>query len=144
MLIYKTNNAIEALLVLPFIASIDAYYPDIKEWYINTVVPGISTSDDVLLIAKEGSSIHGIALAKNSDECKLRCVRVSPDYQNSGLGIRLIDKALSLIGDKPKVSVCQELFHDYSRAFITRYNFELSSVIKGKYRQHKLEYYFNE
>ena len=143
-MIYKTNNALEALLVLPFIASIDAYYPNIKEWYINTVVPGINVSNDILLIAKEHGKIAGIALAKNKAECKLRCVRVSPDYQNSGLGVRLIDQALDYIGPKPKVSVSEELFHSYSRIFVQRYKFELSSVIKGKYRQHKLEYFFNE
>lgn len=138
--ISQSNNSIEALLALPFIASVDQYYPNMSNWYINTVVPGIVISNNILLVAKEGEEIVGIALAKTD---KLRCIRVAESYKNKGLGIKLIDKALSLIGDRPRLSVCQELIHDYSRIFVNRYNFNLTNVAKGKYRPHKLEYFFN-
>ena len=141
--IYQSNCAVEALLVLPFIASIDTYYPDICEWYINTVVPGIVISDDILLIAKEKNKVAGICLAKQGVETKLRCVRVAEEYRGQGLGIKLIDKALDLIGDKPRVTVCHELINDYSRICVNRYKFNLSEVLKGIYRPNKLEYYFN-
>lgn len=143
MNIYQTNNPVEALLAFPFIASIDVYYPNIADWYVNTVIPGITLDNDILLLAKDGSTIAGICLAKKGEENKLRCIRVSKDYQNSGLGLRLIDRALDLVGDKPLVSVSEELLHSYSRMFVKRYGFSLSDVVKGKYRQGKLEYFFN-
>lgn len=143
IVIEKTNNFNEAMLALPFIVSIDKYYPDIKHWYINTVVPGICLNDDNLLLAKENNKIIGIALSKSGIENKLRCIRVCKDYENSGLGIKLIDKTLDLIGPKPLVSVSEELLHSYSRMFVNRYSFSLSEVTKHKYRKNKLEYFFN-
>lgn len=142
--IEQTNNFTETILALPFISSIDTYYPDISNWYVNTVIPGIVTGKDILLLAKDNNKIVGIALAKNNDETKLRCIRVHQEYANKGIGVKLIDTALSIIGDKPLVSVSEELIHSYSRIFVNRYGFKLTEVLKGKYRQNKLEYYFNQ
>lgn len=134
-----------AFSTLPFIKSLNQYYPDIEYWYVNKVVPGLITGNDKLLIAHAYGQIAGIALGKaTGSESKLRCVRVHPDHQNGGLGIRLIDGMLDLIGSrKPGVTVSEEMFHLYSRPFIKRYGFELSDVIKGRYRKGKLEYGFN-
>jgi N-acetylglutamate synthase and related acetyltransferases len=133
-----------AFSVLPFIKSLDEFYPEISHWYINKVIPGLSLGDDKLIIARDGNRIAGIALGKMGDESKLRCVRVHDDYQNTGLGIRLIDQMLELIEDgKPGATVSEEMIHLYSRAFIRRYGFELSDVSKNRYRHGKLEYAFN-
>jgi GNAT superfamily N-acetyltransferase len=134
-----------AFQVLPFIATLDRFYPDVSYWYVNQVVPGLMTGNDKLLIARDGEHIAGVALGKLTlDETKLRCVRVHPDYQNNGLGIRLIDEMLDLLeDDTPKVTVSEELIHHYSRIFINRYNFKLNHVSKGQYRSGKLEYLFN-
>lgn len=140
-----TTSFVEAFSVLPFIQSLNQYYPDIEYWYVNKVVPGLVVGNDKLLIARENGVIAGIALGKaDEQEAKLRCVRVHPDHQNGGLGIRLIDNMLDLIGSrKPGVTVSEEMFHLYSRPFIKRYGFELSDVTKGRYRRGKLEYGFN-
>lgn len=145
MKISQSTNAVEGLLALPFLLSIEKYYPDISSWYINKALPGVVTGSDVLLIAKHDNKIAGISLGKISTiENKLRCVRIHPNFQNTGLGIKLIDKTLEHIGDKPLCSVSEELLHNYSRIFVQRYGFSLSSVNKGMYRKHKLEYVFNE
>lgn len=143
--IESTTSFVEAFSVLPFIQSLNQYYPDIEYWYVNKVVPGLVVGNDKLLIARDHGRIAGIALGKKGeDESKLRCVRVHPDHQNGGLGIRLIDNMLDLIGErKPGVTVSEEMFHLYSRPFINRYGFELSAVDKGRYRRGKLEYGFN-
>jgi len=133
-----------AFAVLPFIKGLDTYYPEISHWFINTVIPGLSLGSDKLIVARDGVNIAGIALGKMGDESKLRCVRVHPDYQGTGLGIRLIDEMLELIEDgKPGATVSEEMLHLYSRPFIKRYGFELSDVSKGQYRRGKLEYVFN-
>lgn len=146
MKIESVSEFVPAFSALPFIASLNQYYPDIDYWYVNKVVPGLILGNDKLLIARDvKGNIAGIALGKSSEEeSKLRCVRVHPDHQNSGLGIRLIDKMLELIEERrPGVTVAEEMFHLYSRAFITRYGFDLSDVTKGRYRRGKLEYAFN-
>ena len=145
MKIHQVKDFTEAILAYPFIESIDKYYPDIGYWFMNKALPGIVTGKDVLLMAKEGNRVIGVSLGKISDEeNKLRCVRVAEDYTGSGLGVKLMDKTLDIIGDKPIVTVSEELLHSYSRIFVNRYGFDLTSVNKGMYRPKKLEYIFNQ
>lgn len=134
-----------AFSVLPFIQSLDQYYPNVSYWFVNKVIPGLSLGSDKLLIAREDGVIVGVALGKLEDgESKLRCVRVSPDYHGSGLGIRLMDGMLELLEDgKPAATVSEEMMHLYSRTFVRRYGFSLTDVTKGRYRRGKLEYAFN-
>ena len=141
--ITQVATPLEALLALPFLRSIDSYYPKIADWYVNTVVPGIVQNDDVVLLARSGGNVVGAALGKSGTERKLRCVRVASSFAGSGLGIRLIDRVIDHIGPKPMCSVSEELLHHYSRIFIKRYGFELGDVAKGAYRRGKLEYFFN-
>lgn len=143
--ISPVKDFVPAFSALPFIQSLNQYYPDIEYWYVNKVVPGLVLGNDKLLIAHAQGNIVGIALGKQSDdEAKLRCVRVHPDYQQTGLGIKLIDRMLDLIEERqPGVTVAEEMINLYSRAFIKRYGFNLSDVTKGRYRRGKLEYGFN-
>lgn len=143
--IVQTHRFADAFTAFGIIESINQYYPNIMDWYVNTVMPGVVTGSDILLQAKDDNyKTVGIALAKAGAESKLRCVRVIPEYAGTGLGIKLIDAALDRIGDKPVASVSEELFHDYSRMFIKRYGFSLTDVSKGAYRKGKLEYFFNQ
>lgn len=74
----------------------------------------------------------------------MRCIRVHPDYQYAGIGIRLMDNMIEVLEDQePLCTVSEELIHHYSRIFVNRYGFRLSQVDKGLYRQGKLEYIFN-
>ena len=145
MRIERSQSFVDAFMALPMLRTLDAFYPDFEHWYVNTVVPGIVLGSDALIVAKEGQKIVGVALGKRTaSEIKLRCVRVIPAAQNTGLGIRLIDGMLeALMCDKPSCSVAEEMIHLYSRAFVTRYGFSLSAVDKGAYRPGKLEYRFN-
>lgn len=145
MIITSDISFTGAFSVLPFIKSLDQFYPEIEHWYINKVIPGIMLGDDKLVIARKNNQIAGISLGKvDGSETKLRCIRVHPDFQQSGLGIKLIDKMLDLIeDDKPGVTVSEEMFHLYSRMFMKRYGFKLSDVTKGQYRPRKLEYLYN-
>lgn len=134
----------QALQASTLLNSLDRYYPDINHWYVNKVIPGIYTGDDKILLATEGQHVVGIALGKTGEETKLRCIRVVPEYQGSGLGIRIIDRMLDVLEDPaPHVTVSEELIHQYSRMFVNRYGFKLNEVGKGLYRPGKLEYCFN-
>lgn len=143
MRIEKTNSFVEAFNCLPMLKTLDEFYPDLSYWYVNTVVPGLVLGNDVLLLAKEAGRTVGLALGKNGDEKKLRCVRVLPEFQNTGFGLRLIEQMFDeLQTDKPHCSVAEEMLGLYSRAFVNRYGFELNRVDRT-YRRGRLEYYFN-
>lgn len=132
-------------MAVPMLQSLDVLYPDLSYWYTNTVIPGLVLGNDVLLLAKEGARTVGLALGKRTEsERKLRCVRVLPAVQGSGIGLRLIERMFdALETDKPHCTVAEEMLGQYSPAFVNRYGFRLSSVDKGRYRRGKLEYAFN-
>lgn len=142
---YTTQPTLtQALMAQGFIASLDKYYPNITDWYLNTVIPGIYTGNDKIVMAFEANHLIGLALGKVGQETKLRCVRVHPQAQSTGVGVRLMDRLFDLLGtNTPHTSVSEELLHHYSRTLINRYGFKLNRVEKGLYRRGKLEYLFN-
>lgn len=142
----QSKSFIEAFNILPMLKSLDDLYPDFQYWYVNKCMPGIVKGNDILLIAENKSGIQGVALGKKNDhETKLRCVRVIPESQNTGVGIGLVENMLESLGnEKPHCTVAEEMFHLYSRAFVNRFNFRLDKVEKGLYRRGKLEYIFND
>lgn len=145
MKIEQTSSFVQAFMALPMLRSLDDLYPDFGNWFINRVIPGVVLGTDTLLLAKDQGRLVGVAIGKKTAaETKLRCVRVLPKYQNTGLGVRLVDRMLETLEcDKPHCTVAEELLHTYSRLFVQRYGFRLSQVIKGAYRPKKLEYVFN-
>jgi GNAT superfamily N-acetyltransferase len=145
MNIEQGNSFVQAFQALPLMRSLDDLYRGFEYWYVNTVVPGVVLGRDQLLLAKDQGRIVGVALGKRSDvETKLRCVRVLPEYEHKGLGIRLIDRMIDVLEcEKPHCTVAEEMLHAYSRAFVQRYGFALTAVDKGRYRRGRLEYAFN-
>lgn len=145
MRIEQSNSVSLAYEALPLLRSLDQLYPGFQDWYLKTVIPGLALGRDKLLVALDGPRIIGVALGKRADdETKLRCVRVIPEFEHSGVGIRLIDNMLDVLEcEKPHCTVAEEMLHSYSRAFVQRYGFQLSAVDKGRYRRGVLEYSFN-
>jgi GNAT superfamily N-acetyltransferase len=141
----RSHSLADAAAALPFLKDLDSLYPGFERWYAGKVVPGLAAGGDILLLAKDAEHVVGVALGKRgADETKLRCIRVLPAYQQTGVGIRLIDRMLDeLQCEKPHCTVAEEMLHTYSRAFVSRYGFALSAVDKGRYRPGKLEYAFN-
>ncbi len=127
------------------IIHLNNYYPEIAKWYREKYIPSLKNGDGKLLMAIDDGKLVGFAMLKKSqDENKIRCLRVDKKYQDTGVGIRLIDKSIELLEDeKPVVTVAEEMIHLYSRSFVNRYGFELTDVNKGLYLPKKLEYCFN-
>ena len=141
----QTRNLVDTFLAKQLLSTLDVHYPGFEHWYVNKCMPGILVGTDVMIVAKDKGHVVGVALGKKrEEETKLRCVRVLPEYQNRGTGLHLIDRMLKALDcDKPHCTVSEELLHLYSRAFVNRYHFDLTEVLKGLYRPQKLEYVFN-
>lgn len=143
-MIRTTTKLIDTFTVFPMLSNLDAYYPDFEKWYFNKVVPGILNGDNKLLLYSTHGEIQGVGLIKDTDEKKIQCIRVRPGNENSGIGIKLLDKAIELLENRsPVITVSEEMINQYSRPFVKRYGFKLSDVVKGQYRKGKLEYHFN-
>jgi GNAT superfamily N-acetyltransferase len=141
----QSRRLVDAFFAQRLLSGLENHYPDFGHWFVNRCMPGIVAGDDLMILAKEHGRVVGVALGKRGDaETKLRCVRVSPELQSRGVGLHLIDRMLRALDcDKPHCTVSEEMLHLYSRAFVNRYGFDLSSVDKGLYRPGKLEYIFN-
>jgi hypothetical protein len=144
MIKYREGRTLTDLVnAWALLRTLDNYYPDFEYWFVNTAMPSVMVGNDVLLIAESSGVMLGIALGRRS-EPKLRCVRVCPQSQKTGLGIHLIEKMLILLNDeKPRCTVSEELLHLYGRPLVNHFDFSLTSVARGMYRKHKLEYVFN-
>jgi GNAT superfamily N-acetyltransferase len=144
--ITQTRSFSDAILALNMLRDLDAYYPDFTFWFVNRVIPGVVTGDDILIVAKEHGKIVGVGIGKrHRDETKLRCVRVAPSHQKKNLWRRILDATLRALDcDKPICTVPQEMIDDFSRIFINHYRFNLTRVDRGAYRKGINEYRFND
>lgn len=142
--IRKLKTLEELRLLTPSLLTLDQYYPNIDSWYRNKVLSDPANESNLAIGAFVGGDLVGFVLAKKAEETKLRCVRVNPQCQNTGLGLRLLERAMDALEcDKPLVTVSEELLGHYSRIFVNRYGYDLNEVVKGAYRRGKLEYVFN-
>ena len=140
----SVNTLPEFYKVFKIIEKIGNFYPDFGNWYFDKVIPGVLINQDEIFIAKKNERILGACIIKNSEQKKLRCLRVTEEFQNKGYGLYIIDEALKRLNvDKPNLSVPEELMNEYSRIFVNHYNFSLDKVHKNLYRKNKLEYEFN-
>lgn len=146
MLDFRTPNSIaDIYAAFGVLQPISNFYPEFNSWFWDKVVPGVILGDDKIIMAEKRGELVGISLIKNGPEKKLRAIRINEKFQGTGAGLYLIDESLRLLDtDKPVATVAEEMIHDYSRIFVERYDFVLSRVHKGMYRQGKLEYSFNE
>lgn len=144
MNIKPLTHTSELLLIKPQLSLLDVYYPEINSWFKNKFLSNNNPDNLALGAFNNDGRLIGFTLGKKGSERKLRCIRVFPEYQSTGIGLKLIERTMDLLEcDNPLVTVSEELFHHYSRIFINRYGYELNSVNKGMYRKGKLEYIFN-
>lgn len=147
MKIIKTTNIIELTQLLPLIESIEIFYPDIKHWYLNKVIPRVVLNkNNIVFIAKnESGNLIGFIIGKDTKkEKKICCVMILPEYRNNGYAIKLIEEMQKeLKTNKPHCSVSEDMLPLYEKIFIKHFNWELKEVISNLYVEGKKEYFFN-
>lgn len=123
---------------------IQELYPEFKYWYSTKVIPGLINGSREILTEYRENRLIGIAIIKNEkDEKKICTIKVLPEYQNKGIGIKLFKRALSSLNtNKPFVTVPEERFNEFHKIF-TYYGFQLTQIIEGYYREGKKEYIYN-
>lgn len=109
-------------------------YPLFDEWFVTKVLPGIFTGERTLLIEKRGSLAVAFLILKHTDtEKKLCTLRVRPNFENKGLGIRLFETAFQLLGtEHPLLSVSEPIAPKFERIF-KHFGFVQEAVYQGKY-----------
>lgn len=130
--------------VFLFLSEASRYYPSFYEWYFEKVMPGVQKGDRKIISEIRDGKIAGIAILKNTIEEKKICtLRIAPNYQNRGIGVRLFKKSFEILQtNKPLLTVSEEKLAEFHKIF-SYFNFEETDVIEGKYRVGKKEYIFN-
>jgi hypothetical protein len=123
--------------------SAEQYYPSFKSWYYNTVVSEILNNKRDFIFESRNDKIVGLSLIKY-EEKKLCTLKVFEEYQNKGYGLKLFEKSFEALDtDKPFLTVSEEKYIEFKRVF-KYYDFNLTDIKQGLYRNNKLEYFFNE
>ncbi|MFH1987998.1 MAG: GNAT family N-acetyltransferase [Pseudomonadota bacterium] len=94
-------------------------YPLFDQWFAQKVLPGIYTGERTLLIEKRASLAVAYMILKHTDtERKLCTLRVRPNYESKGLGVRLFQTAFELLGtERPLLSVSELAAPKFERIF---------------------------
>lgn len=109
-------------------------YPLFDQWFSTKVQPGIYTGERTLLIERRGSMAVAFLILKHTDtEKKLCTLRVRPNFESKGLGVRLFQTAFQLLGtERPLLSVSEPLAPKFERIF-KYFGFAQEAVYEGKY-----------
>jgi GNAT superfamily N-acetyltransferase len=119
-------------------------YPGFDEWLLGKVIPGIYAGERTAVVELRDSAVAGLVIVKHSDtEKKLCTLRVRPDFESRGLGVRLFETAFDLLGtDHPLLSVSEPSIPKFSRLF-THFGFSKEAVYGGLYLPHVDEFSYN-
>lgn len=131
-------------VILKYLTDLSGFYPEFNSWLYNKMIPGIVSGERSILLEHRRGTLSGLAILKNSEfEQKLCCLRVLPEFQGSGVGLRLFERAFELLNnDRPLLSVAEEQIPVFQKLF-NYYGFELEKKYTGYYRPLKDELSFN-
>ena len=120
-------------------------YPNIDLWFFNKIIPGWrSGTRKIIAIRNKDNKIVGLGIGKNEDNEKKICtVRVHPNYQNKGIGKKLIAKLIIwLKEDKPYFTVDVKKLDNFQKLF-DDFNFKLVGEVDNLYNNKNKELIFN-
>lgn len=120
-------------------------YPNHKEWFFTKQLPETLHSDRRnIIFIKDKDEIVGVAnLLKYENEKKICTLYVKSEYSRQGIGSMLVEESMKWLNTKyPIISLTKERYSMY-KLFIEKYNWKLTRVIKGFYKEGVEELFFN-
>ncbi|WP_340161833.1 GNAT family N-acetyltransferase [uncultured Hoeflea sp.] len=135
------NNELEAL---HFVLGLSDDYPNIQNWYLQKVVPGLRDGTRFLLPIYRDEGLVGLGIAKNDGfERKICTVRVSPRHFGRGLGLRVFDGLLKwLDDDQPTLTISANKLPAFERIF-DWYRFKITGTERDVYVPGRAELGYN-
>ncbi len=109
-------------------------YPNFDNWLTSRVLPGIATGERTVVIEQRNGVSAGLLIVKHtSDERKLCTLRIRPDYEFRGMGIRLFNTAFEILGtSRPLLSVSEVALPKFARIF-DHFGFSFEESYQGLY-----------
>lgn len=130
---------------IKFLQLMSADYPDITNWYLNKVMPGLCSGTRKIVQVRQNDELVAIGIGKKiSSEAKICTVRVSPEYVGRGFGRKIFDNLIEWLGvAHPFITVGESKLPCFEKIF-TNYGFKLTSARNGLYVPNRVELFFNE
>jgi GNAT superfamily N-acetyltransferase len=124
---------------------LEADYPDFDGWYWNTVVPEARHGEIRRIhFVERDQQIAGVYIAKRSlTERKLCNVWVAPEWERSGMGVRLMLDAMQWMGTSTPLASVSEARMPQFADIMTRLGYVLTQVLDGYYRPGSREFVYN-
>ena len=116
------------------------YYPHFNDWF-NKVVYDESRK---IFLATDADRIVGVSIIKDSlAESKLSTFFIANDYQNNGIGSKLMKYTLQnfVINKVPLVTMPESILYNFKH-LIEKFKFYHIGTTHGQYQANKGEYYF--
>ena len=119
-------------------------YPNFKDWYYNTVIPGLRLGTRSICCVYDENQIAAVLILKNEgDEKKICTLRVSPQFRRQGIGSALLDIACQeLQTEQPIITVSSNHYNEFRSLFLSK-GFEEFAAYPGYYRESMTEFSFN-
>lgn len=120
-------------------------YPNHKKWFFTKQLPETLYSDRRnILFVKDKDEVIGVAnLLKDENEKKICTLYVKSEYQGQGIGSMLVEESMKWLNTKyPIISFTKESY-SICKPFIDKYNWKLTRIIKGFYKEDVEELFFN-
>ena len=131
--------------ILDLIRPINDIYPEYTAWFKEKFIPGLKKKERMYIIAQdENNALAGCVLIKKTAEEKKICTFfVCPNYRHNGLGKKLMQQALSELGEHPLITVSGRNLPQMAH-LLKECGFHLSATKRGAYNPTDTEYYFND
>ena len=119
-------------------------YPLFDKWFQHVVIPGLLKSERTIVIEKRQDVVAGILILKHtSSESKICSLRVRPQFENSGLGVRLFQQAFDILEtESPLLSISEHNYSRFERIF-KYFGFSHEKTYMGIYRPNIQELSYN-
>lgn len=125
-------------------AFLKSSYPRFDSWVENKVIPGIGAGFRTVVLEKRLDNTSGLLILKHTDSEKKICtLRIRPDFEKRGLGVRLFELAFDILQtNKPLLSVSENTKPKFGRLF-KYFGFSEEASYLGLYVPFREEHAFN-
>ena len=110
-------------------------YPDYKQWFINTQIPGLYDNTRNIIIAHINNRIVGfVSLKKTPQEKKICTFYVEKNFRKNKIGTILAEKAIEYLEEeRPLITIPMNKLNDFIRIG-NRFNWQITDIKENLYR----------
>lgn len=119
-------------------------YPNFDSWLFDKVIPGIANGERTVLIEMRVNEVAGLMILKHSaSETKLCTLRVRPQYECRGMGVRLFETAFEVLKtERPLLSVSEKSMPKFVTLF-RHFGFSQEAIYEDRYLPRVRELSYN-